>query len=365
MRPRGLPRPGVRLLVLALVVVLAVPILLRAERVRLEVGGGSATVRTYAATVGDLLERRGVTLAAADEVRPGPSTPVGSTDRVEVVRSVDFTVARPDGQVRRHSAAVETVGEALEAAGTSVPAGAEVTPPRSDRVREDTRIRVRRPRRVRLVRGGEARTLTTTASTVGAALKSAGIRLGPLETAVPDVDTRLDRADNGIRLRRASFHTLTRTVAIEPPERRRGTERLVEGRVEVVREGEPGTRRVVYRRTYVGGSLSHRSLVSRTVVEEPTPRILEVGTREAPSPGADGVWYRLAHCETRGRWHLDALYDGGLQFDPDTWRNNRPPGYPDHAHEASPEQQIRVGRIVQRRYGWEPWNRCAEQLGLL
>lgn len=351
---------------LLVVVLLAVAVLSRSRKVVLEVAGQAETVRTYAGTVAGLLERRDVAVGDDDRIRPPGPTPLDDVERVEVVRNVGFSIWGADGGVRHLSAPVETVAGALEAAGTRLPSGAEVSPPRSAGVRDGTRIRIRPPRRVTLVRGGEeARSLTTTAATVGGALESAGVRLGPLETAVPGPDTRLERGGNRVRLRRASFRTVTRTVRVDPPERHRETAELIRGRTRVVQSGEPGRAREVHRLTYVGGRLSERTLVSRTVLSQPTPRIVAVGTREPPSPGDDTIWYRLAACETDGRWHIDALYDGGLQFDPETWSHNKPAGYPDYAYEATPAQQIAVARIVQRRFGWEPWNACARQLGLL
>ena len=83
-----------------------------------------------------------------------------------------------------------------------------------------------------------------------------------------------------------------------------------------------------------------------------------------PTPPAFGIWDRLAFCESNGRWHIDAYHDGGLQFLPSTWTANKPAGFPAFAYQASREQQIRVGQIVQARYGWGQWPVCSRRLGL-
>lgn len=78
------------------------------------------------------------------------------------------------------------------------------------------------------------------------------------------------------------------------------------------------------------------------------------------------MWYELAQCESGGNWAYDGAsgYDGGLQFHPDTWRRNKPAGYPEYAWQATPDQQIEVGRIIQSRRGWGAWPSCAARLGL-
>lgn len=82
------------------------------------------------------------------------------------------------------------------------------------------------------------------------------------------------------------------------------------------------------------------------------------------TPG-DTVWDRLARCESGGNWAAShGLYEGGLQFHPSTWDANKPSGYPDHAYQATREQQIAVGERVRARQGWGAWPACASELGL-
>jgi hypothetical protein len=85
-----------------------------------------------------------------------------------------------------------------------------------------------------------------------------------------------------------------------------------------------------------------------------------------PSSGADpndpATWDRLADCESNGNWGMDSGngYYGGLQFSVATWRNVGGAGYP---HEASRSEQIKRGKILQARAGWDQWPSCARLLG--
>jgi hypothetical protein len=104
-------------------------------------------------------------------------------------------------------------------------------------------------------------------------------------------------------------------------------------------------------------------------VREPVTRIVERGTRKRPvaDPDNPDVWYKLAWCESRQDWDYNGSsgFDGGLQFHPDTWRAWRYSGYPDYAYQATPDQQIAVGKRLQAVRGWYPWPACSRKLGLI
>lgn len=88
-----------------------------------------------------------------------------------------------------------------------------------------------------------------------------------------------------------------------------------------------------------------------------------------------GIWDALAACETgRGgpaewdygighRWGSQ-LYDGGLQFHPDTWTGAGGTEFAPRAYLATREEQIVVGKRVQASHGWGAWPACSKKLGL-
>jgi hypothetical protein len=88
--------------------------------------------------------------------------------------------------------------------------------------------------------------------------------------------------------------------------------------------------------------------------------------RMARRGGGDGVWDRLAQCESSGDWQANTGngYYGGLQFHPRTWRAFKPSGYPALAHKATPKQQIDVAKRVLATQGWNAWPACSRKLGL-
>lgn len=94
----------------------------------------------------------------------------------------------------------------------------------------------------------------------------------------------------------------------------------------------------------------------------PPPALPAVEPVANPS---EGVWDRLADCESSGRWDIrDSYHQGGLQFAASTWDAYRPDGYPDDAYDASREQQIDVGRLVLAAQGPGAWPTCGPRVGL-
>lgn len=119
------------------------------------------------------------------------------------------------------------------------------------------------------------------------------------------------------------------------------------------------------------------TVVDEAPTAEPTP------TREPtpePTPAAEparSVWDRVADCES-GAWtstggfvpssatwsSTAGLFEGGLQFHPDTWDGYRDADMPAAAYDATREQQIAVAERVLAAQGWEAWPVCSRKLGL-
>ena len=80
-------------------------------------------------------------------------------------------------------------------------------------------------------------------------------------------------------------------------------------------------------------------------------------------PNTDEIWEKIASCESRGNWSINTGngYYGGLQFSEGAWRSVGGAGF---AHEASRDEQIMRGKMLQERRGWGAWGLCAKKLGL-
>lgn len=83
----------------------------------------------------------------------------------------------------------------------------------------------------------------------------------------------------------------------------------------------------------------------------------------APAVAGGSVWDNLAACESGGNWSINTGngYYGGLQFSLSSWQAVGGTGYP---NQASREEQILRGQMLQSRGGWGNWPACTAKLGL-
>lgn len=81
----------------------------------------------------------------------------------------------------------------------------------------------------------------------------------------------------------------------------------------------------------------------------------------APSDGS--VWDRIAACESGGNWAINTGngFYGGLQFTLSSWAAVGGSGLPSN---ASREEQIMRGQMLQARQGWGAWPVCSVKAGV-
>ena len=79
--------------------------------------------------------------------------------------------------------------------------------------------------------------------------------------------------------------------------------------------------------------------------------------------GDGGVWDRIAACESGGNWAINTGngFYGGLQFTLGSWAAVGGSGNPAN---ASREEQISRGQMLQARQGWGAWPACSAKIGL-
>jgi len=84
---------------------------------------------------------------------------------------------------------------------------------------------------------------------------------------------------------------------------------------------------------------------------------------ETVSLADNEIWEQLALCESKGNWSINTGngYYGGLQFSENAWASVGGTGL---AHEASKDEQIMRGKMLQEKRGWTVWGLCAKKLGL-
>ena len=79
-------------------------------------------------------------------------------------------------------------------------------------------------------------------------------------------------------------------------------------------------------------------------------------------PGDGSIWDRIAACESGGNWAINTGngFYGGLQFTLSSWAAVGGSGLPSN---ASREEQIMRGQMLQARQGWGAWPVCSGRAG--
>ncbi|OKH97840.1 transglycosylase [Streptomyces sp. CB02923] len=333
------------------------------KAVRIDVDGEPRTLHTFAADVGDLLADEDVEVGAHDLVEPAADAALTSGDEITVRygRPVRLTL---DGERRQVWTTAETVGGALRQLGVRAEGAHLSTGPARRIGRNGLDLDVRTERSVAFVADGREHTVRTNAATVREALDQAGIVLRGEDTTSVAPES-FPRDGQTVSVLRITGAEKVREVTIPFETVKKADPTIFKGTETVIRQGQPGVRRLTYEVRTVNGVQQKPKKVGSEVVREPRDRIVHVGTRPMPMSvdGADHLdWDALAQCEAGGR--ADAVdasgtYGGLYQFDSGTWRGLGGNGRPQDA--PAREQTYRAKKLYISR-GASPWPVCGRRL---
>ncbi|MEU8889436.1 ubiquitin-like domain-containing protein [Streptomyces sp. NPDC048442] len=333
------------------------------KSIELSVDGAPRTLHTFADDVGELLKREGVPVGEHDLVAPGRGQTLASGDEV-VVRYGRPIVLTLDGERRQVWTTAQTVDGALRQFGVRAE-GAYLSASRSSAIsRRGLSLDVRTERTLTVMADGRERTIRTNAATVEEAVQEAGISLGNQDTTSVPLDS-FPRDGQTVTVMRITGSREVREEPIPFKVIRKEDPSVFKGTEEVVRAGEPGSRKVTYVLRTVNGVKEKPKRFSEEIARQPVDRIVKVGTKPMPTAvaGADGLnWEGLAQCESGGRpgaTDPSGTYGGLYQFDRQTWQALGGSGA---AHEApASEQTFRAKKLYVQR-GASPWPHCGRKL---
>lgn len=159
------------------------------KTVHVSIDGKVVDVHSYARSVGQVLDREGITVGPHDALTPAATSGVhdGETITIKRGRLLNLVV---DGNARQVWVTASSLGEALAQAGMRVP-GAAVSANRSARVPlTGLSVDVNLPHTITVQVDGESHVLVTTKSTLADALDEAGIVVHPGDTVSSPLDVR-------------------------------------------------------------------------------------------------------------------------------------------------------------------------------
>jgi len=335
------------------------------KTVNLSVDGKSEEVRVLGSTVRDVLESQDISVGERDVVAPGLDSPVtdGTSVAVKFARPLDVSV---DGDQHRYWVTATDVSSALEQIGIGF-GNAELSASRGASIgRDGLDLDVVTPKKLTVKIGGHKATKKNiTALTVAQALDELGVKVSKLDKVKPGLGATLEDGDKVVFTDvRKVTKRVTESVAYDTIEREDSS--MYSDESQTVRPGENGSRKVLYRITFVNGQVANRKALEVTVLQDPVDAIMRVGTKERVAAFASGntVWDQLAQCEAGGNWAANTGngYYGGLQFNLSTWHSYGGSGYP---NENSRETQIAIAtKVRDASGGYGAWPACSQSLGL-
>lgn len=300
-------------------------------------------------TVGLVLRRANIKLAAGDLVEPAQSVPVPRGQfNINVYRSRPVLVQ--DGtQTRRILSAYQSPRLLALAAGLVLyPEDRFETQVITDIVNVGAvgeQVTIRRAKPVRVKVDGKLRLIRTQASTTGDALAMAGIAVGLKDTVSVDLNA-LVTSGMDISITRVTEAMATLTQVVPRPVISTPDPSLLKGQSTVKNAGTDGQKTITYRIHYHDGNETGRETVQVVSETKPTPKIVVEGTKvifagsieywRPQVEAAAALWnvdpnmmLRIMNCESHGNassishFVINGEHPTGLfQFLPSTWRSN-------------------------------------------
>jgi resuscitation-promoting factor RpfB len=336
----------------------------RDKTVTLSVDGQSHNVRTFAGTVGDLLESQQLSVDLAhDMVTPAPSERLSDGESV-VVRYGRPVLLTVDGETRTVWTTARSVSEALLMLGVRSD-GAYLSASRSRRItRGGMSLDVRLPHHLTFLADGDRHEVTTTAPTLRSAMAEAGVELRTQDRVSADL-TAVPYAEQVVGITRVDGKRVVEERPIRFKTVQRKSSELFKGQTRIVEAGKVGIKVRRYVETYLDGKLDSRKLVAQRVAKKPVTQVVLVGTKSLPqnAPTADGLnWAALADCESGGNpqaVNSAGPYYGLYQFSLSTWQSVGGSGLPT---ENSASEQTYRAQILYNRSGAGQWPVCGKYL---
>jgi uncharacterized protein YabE (DUF348 family) len=337
------------------------------KTVTISVDGTPKKVRTFATTVGGALDRAGIALSEHDALAPARDTKLrdGSLITIRHGRLLSLTI---DGKPREVWVTADTVDEALAQAGARVN-GAVISASRSGRVPlSGLSLDVRTPQTVTVLVDGHTRSITSTALTLDKLLEEAQIPLGDQDLVSLPLST-YPATGQQVTITRISTSQVQESEAIPFGTQQRNDGSLYVGTSKVVQNGKNGVRVRTFALTFTDGKLTDKKLIGDQVTEQPTPKVIAIGTKPKPKPkpqptystSPDGLnWAALRKCESGGNYQSrNAPFYGAYQFMISTWASVGGSGNP---ADASPAEQDYRAQLLYKRSGRAPWPYCGRFL---
>lgn len=320
---------------------------------------------TSAATLGDALKEKGITLDKNDIVEPGLTEELDANSyQVNIYRARPVVIA--DGNVRQLvMSAYQTPEQIASHAGIDLRDEDDTSVDLTNNMVRDgasLTMTIDRATPVQLQLYGKQQTIYTQARDVKGLLREKSITLGPQDDLSLPQSTTIT-PNMALNIWRNGKQTITQEepVAFE-------TEKINDankdvGFKQVTTTGQNGTKVVTYEIVMQNGIEVSRTAIQQVVTKQPSKQVEVVGTKASNTFGGSfaEALARLRSCEGGYTTNTGNGYYGAYQFDRQTWGGYG--GFAVASDAPAAVQDEKAWQTYQRR-GWQPWPSCKNKMGL-
>ncbi len=245
--------------------------------VSIKVDGETTEVYTHASTVEALLVAENIELTKYDKVTPSLSTKIDSGMSIEWEQAKEIVIS-VDGNQSNVWTTENVVKNILEEANIEVTEHDLVSQSLDTEVGADNKIDIQKAFQLTLVDGLEERQVWSTSTTVANFLNQQGIQLNESDR----VDKSLEKVitpNEKIAVVRVEKVTDVVEESVDFAVEKKNDSSLVKGIEKVVTEGKEGKVERTYSTVKENGEVVSKSVTSEKVVQNPTTKVVAVGTK--------------------------------------------------------------------------------------
>ncbi|WP_301109222.1 G5 and 3D domain-containing protein [Sporosarcina sp.] len=257
------------------------------KNVSLALNGKQTELRTAAATVEEVLAAHDVKVKTQDHLEPSMNTPVENGLAIQWKQAKKVTID-VDGKATEMWTTEQTVQDVLKTANIDVSSHDEIEPALASNVSADQPITIERAFQVTVKDGGNESTHWSTSTTVADFLREQNIRLNELDKVEGDSKATLTSSNATVNIARVEKVTDVVEEAENFKVQTKADPKLLKGREKVVQEGKKGKVQRTFEVTKKNGKVVSRELVSEKLLEKPTHKVVNVGSKVMVASASNG-----------------------------------------------------------------------------
>lgn len=240
--------------------------------------GKDQAVKTDAKTVGDLLEEVGIIVGEHDALSYDEDTAIENGMEIEYKESKKIYVQINDIEEEFYTLA-ETIGEFLASVNLEFTKHDDISHKNHTKIEDGLHFLVKEAYPIVINDAGEKIEIWTTGESVKQLLNKSDIEIEKLDKVKPALDKQVNHNTN-ISIVRVNKETEVIEEDIAFKTENKQDDSLAKGKEKVISEGKLGTIVKEFEITLENGEEVNRELVSEEVKEEPTNKVVALGTKE-------------------------------------------------------------------------------------